>query len=254
MSAPTSKSQHVTAVLFDMGGTLLTYEAREQMGLPTAMAFVRMGLSLDDPAVRDARRQAFEEVEREYAAKRSFIHRDLFRERVARTAHLLGVVPPSDVLHQFEAEQRSAVVEHLLPRPDVHETLRELRARGLYLAVVSNADDDYLHPVLARNGLDVLVDDWTSSEEAGSCKPDPEIYEYSLRKARRTPAETLFVGDSLQHDVAGAAAAGMRTVLIGEPGAIAPLSAGFDHEIEPTFEVRALAEIVGIVDELNRTG
>lgn len=115
---------------------------------------------------------------------------------------------------------------------------------------MSNADDDYLGAVLERHGIDVLVDDWTSSEEADSCKPDLRIYEYSLAKSGRTAAETLFVGDSPQHDVAGAARVGMRTVLLGEPGATAPLSHGLDAA-DADFGVRTLIEVLGIVDELN---
>jgi putative hydrolase of the HAD superfamily len=240
----------VTAVLFDMGGTLLGYAAREQLGRPTVAALQRLGFSLDDPAVRAARRRAFEEVERRYATRPSFLHRDLFRDQVARTAELLGAPAPDDVLDRFDAEQLEAVIEHLAPLPGAHEALEGLRARGLYVAVVSNADEDHLAATLRRHGLDVHLDDWTSSEEADSCKPDHRIYEYALAKAGRTPAETLFVGDSPQHDVAGARRAGMRAVLIGEPGVVAPLSHGLDAG-EPDFEVRALLEVLQIVDRCN---
>jgi putative hydrolase of the HAD superfamily len=241
----------VTAVLFDMGGTLFSYEAREQMGSANVAALRRLGLAPDDPAVREARRRAAEEVEREYATRRSFLHRDLFRDRLARTAELLGVTAPPAVLAQFDVEQRQAVIDHLVPMPDARQTLEGLRAAGLYVGVVSNADDDYLGPVLQRHGLDVLVDDWTSSQEADSCKPDRRIYEYALAKAGRVAAETLFVGDSPQHDVAGARDVGMRSVLIGEPGAVAPLTHGLGAATEADFEVRALIEVLAIVDRLN---
>jgi putative hydrolase of the HAD superfamily len=220
------------------------------LGRPTVDALQRLGLTLDDPAVRAARRQASQEVERAYALRPSFLHRELFRDQIVRTAELLGVTVPADVLDRFQAEHLRAVTEHLTPMPGVHEALAGLGARGLYLGVVSNADDDHLGAVLRRNGLDVLVDDWTSSEEADSCKPHPRIYEYALAKAKRTPAETLFVGDSLQHDVAGARRVGMRAVLIGEPGTVAPLSHGLDAG-EADFEVRALSEILPIVDRCN---
>ena len=240
----------VTAVLFDMGGTLFSYAAREQMGKANVAALQRLGLSADDPAVRDARKRASEQVEREYATRRSFIHRQLFRDRIALTAQLLGVTAPPEILDQFDIEQRQAVVDHLIPMPDAHEMLLGLRVRGIYVGVVSNADDDYLGEVLQRHGIDALVDDWTSSEEADSCKPDQRIYEYSLAKAGRTAAETLFVGDSPQHDVAGAARAGMRTVLIGEPGTTGPLGHGLEA-VDADFDIRALIEILAIVDRYN---
>jgi putative hydrolase of the HAD superfamily len=242
----------VTAVLFDLGGTLFTYERWAEMGRPSVAALERLGLSPADPTVQDARRRASQEVEREYAARPSFLHRDLFRDRIARTAELLGVPAPAHVLDTFDAEHRQALIDHLVPRPDAHDTLEGLRQRGLYTAVVSNADDDYLGALLELHGLDALLDDWTSSEEAESCKPDRRIYEYALAKAGRVADETWFVGDSLQHDIAGAHAIGMRTVLIGEPGTTAPLSHGLDATVTADAEVRTLVEVLAVVDQASR--
>lgn len=238
----------ITAVLFDLGGTLFDYVHRERMGQPFVDALVSLGLDPTDPAVVDARRLASQEVERRYAALPSFVHRDLFRERLARTAERCGVTAGDDVLDRFDAAHLQSIMDHLVPRPDARATLEGLRARGVYAAVVSNADDDYLGPLLRRHDLGGLLDDWTSSEEAASCKPDRRIYEYALAKAGRTAAETLFVGDSLPHDVAGALAVGMRTVLIGEPGTVAPLSHGLDASVEADHEVRTLTEVLAIVD------
>ncbi len=235
------------AVLFDMGGTLLSYRARQQMGQAQLAALARLGLDPDDPSVRAARRQGADEVERRYAHMVWFLHRDLFRDRLIRTAELLGVHADPEVLARFDVEQRQGVIEHLVPMPDAAATLAGLRARGLYVAVVSNADDDYLGPVLTRHGLDAHLDDWTSSEQARSCKPDQGIFEFALAKAKRTAADTLFVGDSPQHDVAGARRAGMRTALIGDPDQPAPLSAGLPGET-PDYAIAALSDLLAIVD------
>jgi putative hydrolase of the HAD superfamily len=240
----------VAGVLFDLGGTLITYEGRDQIAQAAAAALVRMGLDPAAPEVRAARRAAAEEVEREYATRRSFLHRDLFRERVARTALRLGVDPPASVLDQFTVEHTELLVRHMPPRPDTIATLQELRARGLYCAVVSNADDDYLHAALEHHGLAPLLDDWTSSEEAASCKPDPGIYDHAVRKAGLASDQLLFVGDSLQHDVAGAHRVGLRSVLISD-GSPAPLSTGLEAVAEPDFRIEQLAELVPIVDGLN---
>lgn len=241
----------VTAVLFDLGGTLFGYEAYTRKARATDSALARLGLSPADTAVRAALRQASAEVEREYAARRSFLHRDLFRDRIVRTAGLLGITTPPEVLARHDEEHLQDILEHLLPRAGARETLDDLRARGVYVAVVSNADDDFMLPVLERHGFDARLDHWTSSEEARSCKPDARIYELALSKAGRTAAETLFVGDSPQHDIAGAHAVGMRTVLIREPGTTPPLTIGLDAPVAADFEVRTLPEIPAVVDRLN---
>ena len=45
-------------------------------------------------------------------------------------------------------------------------------------------------------------------------KPHPSIFEAALRKAGVTPDESVMVGDSLAHDIAGARRIGMRGVLV----------------------------------------
>jgi FMN phosphatase YigB (HAD superfamily) len=144
--------------------------------------------------------------------------------------------------------QRDAVVDHLPIRSDCLETLATLKARGVYLAIVSNIDDDYLDPLVKKHGLDEVLDHWTSSEEARSCKPDVGIYRYALKKAGLGVSETLFVGDSLQHDIAGASAAGMRSARIIEEGVDTPLTSGLEITAQPDYEISELAELLGLVE------
>src|SRR6266850_1969190 len=96
-------------------------------------------------------------------------------------------------------------------RPDARSTLAGLRARGIHTQIVSNIDDEQLQPMVRRLGLDDLLDAWTSSDEAGSCKPDARIFAYALTKAGCDANAALFVGDSVVHDVIGPAAVGMAT-------------------------------------------
>ena len=42
----------------------------------------------------------------------------------------------------------------------------------------------------------MALDAWTSSDEAGSCKPDAAIFHLALAKAGVDPHDALFVGDS----------------------------------------------------------
>jgi HAD superfamily hydrolase (TIGR01509 family) len=243
--------QRVRGVLFDLGGTLFGYGTRSQVSQANVTVLERLGLDPADPEVRRARREASAEVQSEYARQPSFLHRDLFRDAVARTAQRLGVDASREVLDWFEAENRQNIIEHLLPREDAASTLRDLGELGLYRAVVSNADDDWLEPLIRRHRLDDHLEHWTSSEEADSCKPDAGIFRYSLRKAGLEVEEVLFVGDSLQHDVAGAHAIGLRSVLIGEPGVSAPLAEGLDAPASPDYEITRLTELIDIIAGLN---
>ena len=103
------------------------------------------------------------------------------------------------------------------PFPDAEPALRSLRDRGLKLVVVSNWDCS-LGQVLERCGLAEFLDGAISSAEAGARKPDPAIFEPALELAGCGPGDALHVGDTAEEDRDGAAAAGIRVLLIDRNG------------------------------------
>jgi putative hydrolase of the HAD superfamily len=105
--------------------------------------------------------------------------------------------------------------------PEVPDVLARLRAGGARLAVVSNWDVS-LHDVLERTELRALVDVVVVSAELGAAKPDPAIFHAALERVGITAQEAIHVGDSVEHDVAGALAAGLEAVLVARNGAQAP--------------------------------
>jgi putative hydrolase of the HAD superfamily len=119
---------------------------------------------------------------------------------------------------------------------DARPALRELREAGHALVVVSNWDCS-LPEFLRPPGLLHLVDEVVSSAVVGAAKPDPAPFRHALELAGAAPAEALHVGDSLENDVAGARAAGVRAVLVDRAGS-AP--AGVEA-------VRSLGDLVSLV-------
>jgi len=61
-------------------------------------------------------------------------------------------------------------------------------------------------------GLAERLDVAVFSSEVGRRKPDPLIFRTALDRLGVEPGNALFVGDSLEADIAGAAGFGMRTV------------------------------------------
>ena len=95
----------------------------------------------------------------------------------------------------------------------VPEALAKLRAMGLRIVVVSNANGT-LRAKLGRLGLEGLVDAILDSHEVGVEKPDPRIFEIALAAAGVAPEAAIHVGDLYEVDVVGARAAGIRAVLV----------------------------------------
>jgi putative hydrolase of the HAD superfamily len=111
------------------------------------------------------------------------------------------------------------------PYPEVPGVLRDLRAAGVVLVVVSNWDVS-LHDVMEQTGLRALVDGVLTSAEVGEAKPGGAMFRAALDLAGARPAEALHAGDSIEHDVAGALAIGMRAVLVDRDGQAGTVPAG----------------------------
>lgn len=241
----------VKGLLFDLGGTLFSYPRSRGMGGALLEAAATLGVDAPPEVVGRAWGAANEAAMRRYASEPYFLHRNLFHDALVAFAASFDRTVSDAVAERFQAAQRQLVIEHLPIRRECHDALAELKSRGLYLAIVSNIDDDYLHPLVEKHDLHRWLDHWTSSEEAGSCKPHTGIYHYALGKAGLTVGETLFVGDSLHHDVAGASAVGMRSARITEEGVSTPLTSGLTVTAEPDFHITTLTELINIVDALN---
>ena len=82
------------------------------------------------------------------------------------------------------------------------------------IGIVTNGPTEVQRAKLDLLGIDHLVDFVLVSEEFGVPKPDPAIFREALRLAGVRPQEAIFVGDSIEFDMAGARAAGIPTVWV----------------------------------------
>ncbi len=136
--------------------------------------------------------------------------RDRCAEEMRRAIDLPGLDPPTARRAMLGALEFTAY-------PDVIPALEALRERGVVLVVASNWDcslPEWLRPT----GILELVDGVVTSAEVGAAKPDPRVFERALAVAGVGPAEALHVGDKVDNDLEGAAAAGVRGVLIQREG------------------------------------
>jgi HAD superfamily hydrolase (TIGR01509 family) len=236
-------------VFFDFGGTLFSYRnVGGGTGRLIGDAVARLGVRTNPVSMGMAYRDASREAYLALQAQSYYLHRDLFADTWRRFAVGLGAEPEADWLDWLIDAQRQIVTESFELRADCVATLERLRASGIHVAVVSNIDDDYLEPMIVRAGLADVLHDWTSSEEASSCKPDAAIYRFACAKAGCAPEEVLFVGDSPEQDIAGARAVGMTTALLREPGA-APPGSGVGAAVEPHHTIAELAEVLPLAVE-----
>ena len=100
--------------------------------------------------------------------------------------------------------------------PDVPPMLRALQLAGVKLGIVTNASQPMAmrDAELERHGLIQFFPDCRlSAADAGYLKPDKRIFNCALERMGTSPAETVFIGDNPEADIAGALSVGMKAVL-----------------------------------------
>jgi putative hydrolase of the HAD superfamily len=186
-------------VLFDLDGTLFDRDSavrgvfaaqyrafQAELGGVEPERYVERLVELDDHGHGD-KRTTFGRLVRELGLDSSLADR--------LTEHFREVYP------QFGA-----------PFPDALSTLRELRARGIAIALVTNGRADTQAAKVARLGLEPLLDATLISEREGLSKPDRRIFERALGRIGVAAEHAWHVGDHPVADVAGAHAAGLTAI------------------------------------------
>jgi 2-haloalkanoic acid dehalogenase type II len=144
-------------------------------------------------------------------------------------------------------------VGHMARRPPFPETLKALTGLSgkVRTAVLSNADDAFLRPALAR--LPVKFEAAISSESAGWYKPAPGAFSTLAQRTGVTPDCIWYVGDHLNEDVRGSQAAGMTAIWVNRPGGAAYYAGQVGVEtgasLKPDAEVSDLLGVVALLDK-----
>ena len=209
-----------TAVLFDLGNTLVSYYRASEFRPILERAI--------DEVMGELRSRAMAKGSYEAALERALAEN--------REAGDFRVMPLASRLERiFELSPHDASLAALLCeiflRPifavgrvyeDTIPVLRKLRAAGYRTAIVSNAPwgspPQSWRRELRRLGLAALVDSVAICGDVGWRKPAPQIFEHAAAELGVRCRECLFVGDDPRWDIEGSAAVGMRPLLIDRAG------------------------------------
>lgn len=242
----------IKGVFFDVGGTLYSYK-NMQSAMMDVLQEMKAKLQLEHDLLEVAHHYqlANKNIDQLYADKAFYLVRDYMGEVFAAFLERIDRPHLQSHFDWFEPYQRASMIGCMELKPDCHSTLTRLKDMGLYLSAVSNADENHLIPLVERGELHRWLTHWTSSEAARSCKPDRRFFEIALEKSGLAANQILFVGDSLEQDIQGAHAMGMKTALITELDGPAPMHVGRETP-QPDFQIATLSELPGIVEKLNR--
>lgn len=124
--------------------------------------------------------------------------------------------------------------------PGAIEAVRELRARGVKLALITNGEGREQRRKIERFALAPLFDCVIVEGEFGKGKPDPEVYYHALNELDAAPHEAWMVGDNLEWEVAVPKQLGLYTVWVDFAAKGLPPNA----PAQPDRIIHNLAELV----------
>jgi len=123
-----------------------------------------------------------------------------------------------DALAQAQVDCFMATRRRFPLYPEIGALLAELKQQGYLLGIVTNGVPDLQREKLNACGVADLFDAVAVSGEIDCGKPDPGIFRYICGELGVGPADCVMVGDNPERDVAGAIAAGIRSVWVQRNG------------------------------------
>jgi putative hydrolase of the HAD superfamily len=223
----------VKAVLFDVDFTLAR-PGPELMPEGYVRCGAAHGLTLEVARYEAAREAALVELKRHPELDHDEAIWVAFTERIVVG---MGGEPPASHDVAMELTSRWQQHENFELYEDVLPTLDDLRRSGLKLGLVSNSARD-VRDFAMHHALE--IDAGISSFHHGKTKPHASIFRAVLELLEVEPEEAAMVGDTLEDDIEGALALGMRAVLVDRLG----LREQFEPRIDDLY---ALPAALGIV-------
>jgi len=235
----------IKAVLFDMFDTLMLIEKDHQFYSPSIR---RMYQYLNQRGID----VSFEKFEQTYISERNkiFAKADLnfdephFNVRVAATLKSLGYDydVSNPIVCAATVEFCEEFMKYVRIDADTEETLKTLHKK-YRLGVISNfAIPECVLTLLKTSGIEKLFDVIVVSGAVNKRKPSEEIFKSTLKLMTLCADETVFVGDTIDADIEGAKAVGMKAIYIERRVQKASEKFSPDHTIKRLSELPLVLE------------
>lgn len=207
----------IKAVLFDMFDTLMLIEKNHEFYSPSLMRMHRYlnknGIDIHFDKFKAAYIEARDAL---YAKADLNFEEPHFNVRVSKTLESLGY--NYDVSSLLVTEATGEFCEEFMKYVRIDENAKAI-LKGLHgrykLGIISNfAIPECVLKLLKADHLDGLFDVIVVSGAVNKRKPSPEIFQSTLKMLDVSASETVFVGDTIDADIDGPKAVGMKTIYI----------------------------------------
>jgi HAD superfamily hydrolase (TIGR01509 family) len=110
------------------------------------------------------------------------------------------------------------LIDEVAPLPGAKDLVAALVERGHRVVLASSGKAKHVEHFIDLIGVRDLVEDWTTSDDVESSKPEPDLLHVALEKiGEPADAPSVMIGDSV-FDVQAATKAGMPTIVVRSGG------------------------------------
>jgi HAD superfamily hydrolase (TIGR01549 family) len=182
----------IKAVIFDFDGTLV--DSVDLHARAWQEAFAHFGHQIEFSAVRSQIGKGGDQLMPVFLSK----------EEIDRRGQ------------EIEEYRSKLYKQQYLPKvrgfPEVRQLVERIKENGLQVVLASSAKSDELQTYKQIAGIENLIDEETSADDAAKSKPHPDIFEAALDRLDGVAAsEAIIVGDS-PYDAQAASKIGLRTI------------------------------------------
>lgn len=199
----------IKTVIFDIDNTMYSFNRAHQEAMRELLGYGQRVLGLSPEFMSQKLREAQRNIIDRLGTNDSAIHNRLIRFQCF--LEQVGKREFSNALEMYYIYW-DTILKVMEPEPGVRELIAALHADGIRIGVGTDMTAYIQYKKLI--GLDIMryISFIVTSEEAGAEKPSEKFFRLCVEKAGCLPEECVFIGDSLEKDVYGAEAYGLKGI------------------------------------------
>ena len=214
-------------------------------------AMINLGLKID----KEKSKQILREIVKEYGSNFSK-HYNILIRRLNQVDENIEHISYNDRYKYIAAAvmaYHEEKVNSIKLYDDVKNNLRRIKELSIKTAIITDGIPIKQYEKILRLKIESLIDLVVISDEIGIKKPNPELFNYCLKKFGVKGQETIYVGDRIDKDIIPANANKINSVYLHRGGKYDNYKTNFNSQknFKPNYEISSLDELFYIIDEIN---
>ena len=200
----------IKTVFFDLDNTLYDFDLFHEVGMNAVLGYIKEHLGMKKKDARALIDTCTKGLYERLGENSSAPHNRLIRFQTMLEAGSFPIFPHAKAMAEIYWK---SMIEASVPYDGIIEFLTEIKAAGLKVGIATNMTSYVQFIKLDHLGVSPYVDYVITSELCGYEKPDPHFFAYCLETADCLSSECVMIGDSVEYDIKGAQAVGIRGIL-----------------------------------------